>query len=77
MPSSEGPLSQAARHVMEAEQRVARQSRLLHELERDGHSRLATEARKVLQTLQRTLELSRNHLRLEQEYAGKRPAKPE
>lgn len=77
MPPFEDPLSQATRHVVEAEERVARQSRLLYELERDGHSRLAMEARKILQTLQRTLELSRNHLRLEQEYAAKPPSKPE
>lgn len=76
MPASESPLAQAERHVQEAEQRVARQSRLIHDLERDGHTQLALQAREVLRTLQRTLELSRVHLQLERQHAPKPPAEP-
>jgi hypothetical protein len=64
--SSEDPLAMAARHVMEGEERVARQEAILEELVKDGREREAAAARKVLETMQTTLKLAREHLRWEQ-----------
>ena len=61
-------LAQAHRHLLEAETHVARQVKLIENLERDGHVRLAAQAREVLHTLEHTLNLARDHLRLEQEH---------
>ena len=57
----------ATRHVMEGEERVARQEAILAKLVRDGHERAAEQARQVLETLRETLELSREHLNRERE----------
>lgn len=75
MAAPEDPIAQAQRHVLEAEAHIARQSRLIEELERDGHTRMATQARLVRDTLQHTLELAREHLRLEQKHYGKAPSR--
>ncbi len=70
MAAPEDPIAQAQRHVREAEAHIARQSKLIEELERDGHTRMAEQARTVLNTIRHTLELARQHLRLEQKHHG-------
>ena len=68
---AEDPLAQAQRHVLEGEQRVAKQVDLLERMKADGDSeQLIAAAETVLATLQQTLELSREHLALEQELRG-------
>lgn len=68
MSDREEALAQAHRHVLEAESHVAHQLKLIEELERDGHNRMVAQAQSVLRTLQHTLDLAREHLRLEQEH---------
>ena len=60
--SDEDQLSTAQRHVIEAEQHIADLSRILEELVRDRHAEQAELARKVLQTLEESLRLARDHL---------------
>ena len=52
----------ARRHVAEGERHVADQTRIIAELERDGHSQLAANARKLLGTLEASLRLAREDL---------------
>ena len=62
----EDPVSQARRHVAEAEMRVARQRALIERLSSNPkYSDLTTQARAILETLQTTLSLAREHLELE------------
>ncbi|WP_207537631.1 response regulator [Sabulicella rubraurantiaca] len=65
MPEPGTPLAQAERHVREGEQRVARQAALVARLARRGLN--ATEAQIVLEHLQTTLELFRDHLWMERQ----------
>ena len=67
----ETPLEQAERHVREGEARVSRQEEIIIEMERDHHSTTAETARKVLETLQKTLAVAREHLEIERRIAGK------
>jgi hypothetical protein len=71
MPSSDSPVAVAERHVAEAEQRVARQRRLIEELVRDKHLVTAEQARKVLRLLEDSLRLARIHLELERAHYGR------
>jgi hypothetical protein len=57
------------RHVLEGEKRAARQRQLLAEMERD-HPVAAEKARMILETLEKSLELARRHLKFEQNEAG-------
>ena len=66
-------LSMAQRHVIEAEEHVARQNALIKDLERDTHAKAAEQARVVLRTLQQSLELARDHLRRERIRRGMGP----
>jgi hypothetical protein len=66
----ESPLAMAARHVMEGEERVARQQAILERMVKAGYRREATEAEKLLETMRTTLELAREHLRREKESHG-------
>ncbi|MBL6455268.1 hypothetical protein JMJ55_08035 [Belnapia sp. T6] len=52
----------AERHVREGEARVARQERLIANLERDNHPERAIVGRQVLANLRWSQELSRGHL---------------
>ena len=63
----ESTLAMAARHVAECEERVARQVAVVEKLDRLGCEREAETARIVLETLQTSLTIGRDHLRLEQE----------
>jgi hypothetical protein len=69
----EDALVRAERHVRQAEEHVAHQAAILEELVRNGHQRAVPRAREVLATLQRSLELAREHLRLEREARGLGP----
>jgi hypothetical protein len=63
---SEDAISQARRHVAEAEARIERQEALVARLT-DGskYSQLAGQAREILSTLRQTLRLARDHLEFE------------
>jgi hypothetical protein len=61
MNAPETPLQQAERHVRQAEAFVSRQERIIAEMDRDGHPEAAARGRAVLETLQRSLELAREH----------------
>jgi hypothetical protein len=63
---TEDPVSQARRHVAEAEARIERQEALAARLSYRGkYISLAGQAREILSTLQQTLRLARDHLELE------------
>lgn len=63
---TEEPIAQASRHVVEAQRHVARQEILVARLSGDPrHAELAAEARNILDTLNHTLSLARQHLELE------------
>jgi|SRR6516162_1508503 len=63
---TEDPVSQARRHVAEAEARIGRQEALIARLsDSNKHVALANEAREILTTLKQTLRLARDHLALE------------
>ena len=66
----ESPLVMAARHVMEGEERVARQQAVVERMLKAGYQRQAAEAAKLLETMRTTLSLSREHLRREKENHG-------
>lgn len=59
----EDPLAQAERHVREGEERVARQAALLKQ-------HYTPTGEKLLNELEKTLELAREHLRIEREARG-------
>lgn len=73
MDRPEDTLARAERRVREGEERVARQIATVEEMDRDNHPRAAAQARKVLATLERALELARDHLRMERERRGPEP----
>jgi hypothetical protein len=63
---AEDPVSQARRHVAEAEARIERQEALVVRLsDSNRHIDLAAESRVILATLKQTLSLARDHLALE------------
>jgi len=61
MTLGESPLQQAERHVRQAEATIARQERIIAELEQDGHREQAELARQLLQTMQSVLMVAREH----------------
>ena len=64
--TGEDPITQARRHVREAEGHVARQEALVERLSHnEKHAALAEQAREILGTLRRSLSLAREHLALE------------
>lgn len=66
----EDPLTQAQRHVREAEQWVAEQVHRIARTKADGDSeRGIASAEALLVTMRRTLELAREHLELERLHA--------
>jgi len=63
---TEDPVSQARRHVAEAEVRIERQEALIARLSYRGrHVSLAEQANEILSTLKQTHRLARDHLELE------------
>ena len=68
---AEDPLAQAERHVCEGEQRVAKQIELITRMKADRDSEpLVAAAETALAIMQRTLDLSREHLALERQVRG-------
>ena len=70
MIAPEDVLAMAERHVPEGEERVARQIVIIEEMDRDNHLQAVATARVVLGTLRTTLDLMREHLRMEREARG-------
>jgi hypothetical protein len=66
----ESPLAMAARHVMEGEERIARQQAVVERMLKAGYQRQAAEAAKLLETMRTSLCLAREHLRREEESRG-------
>ena len=64
----ESPLAMAARHVMEGEERVARQQAVVERMLKAGYQRETAEAAKLLETMRTTLRLAREHLRREESH---------
>jgi hypothetical protein len=62
-------LALAERHVLEGEERVARQRAIIQRLERDNHLQAAATARDTLQVLEATLDDMRQHLATERRLA--------
>ena len=63
---TEDPVSQARRHVAEAEARIERQEALVAMLsDSSKHLSLAGQAKEILSTLKQTLRLARDHLEYE------------
>ncbi len=58
-------LELAQRHVLEGEDRVARQRAVIATMERDHHAETAATAREVLATLEESLRLAKQHLEAE------------
>ena len=72
--TKEDPLTQAERHVRDGERRVASIAGVADKLgEAPKHGLEAARAKKVLSTLQRSLELAREHLRMERQERGLEP----
>jgi hypothetical protein len=63
----ETPLEMARRHVAQSEARIARQRKILAEMQADNHPTAADAAQRVLATMETTLAIMRDHLRLEEE----------
>jgi len=63
-------LARAERHVQESAELVARQMTIIEGLEKAGQSQKVEQARMVLGTLERSLELARDHLRIERRLHG-------
>lgn len=76
MAKGESPVEVARRHVTEAEDRVARQERLVQTLERDKHMGMVPHAQRILDVLRQSLHLARVHLQLEIEHYGDRTITP-
>jgi hypothetical protein len=56
-------LEMARRHVLEGEERLARQIALVAKLERDNHTEAAVLGSKVLGAIRLSLDMSKRHLR--------------
>lgn len=59
----ETDLAAAERRLADQEARVARQQRIVEEMERDNHPAAAAMGRTLLATLKKSLALSRNHVK--------------
>ena len=73
MAQAEDVLAMAERHVRQFEATVARQAVLAAELEAGGHSVEAERAKAVLVTFVTSLDLAREHLRIERQARGLEP----
>ena len=68
--SDRDALSKIRRHVVEAEWHVAKLRRIVEKMVRDEHPRQAEMARRVLQTLEHSLALARDHLSRKEQSAA-------
>ena len=57
----ETPQEMAARHIAESEVRIARQKKLIEEMDRDDHPDAASRGRQVLAVFEETLRVLRRH----------------
>lgn len=73
MAGPESKFVQAERHVREGAERVKRQAALAEQLERDGHRKAAEAAWGPLSALEESLQIAREHLRIQREEAGLKP----
>lgn len=73
MNQPDASLTRSERHIRDGEERIARQIAIAEAMERDNHPYAAEQARKILATLQTSLDLAREYLRLEQEDRGPKP----
>jgi hypothetical protein len=64
---AEARIAIAQRHVQDCEARVAKQATRVAELERDGPSAAVVVGQELLAVLEQTLDLAREHLRIEQD----------
>jgi hypothetical protein len=55
-------LEMARRHVLEGDERLARQIAIVAKLERDKHTEVAALATEVLETIRVSLDMSKRHL---------------
>jgi|KBSSwiStaDraftv2_1062776.scaffolds.fasta_scaffold3397613_1 hypothetical protein len=62
--SDETPLEMGERHVAEGGVRIARQNEIVDEMDRDDHPAAAARGRRVLATMERTLRVLRQHLKI-------------
>jgi hypothetical protein len=58
-------LQLAQRHVLEGEERVARQRAMIEAMERHRHPVVAAKARDILATMEESLRLAKQHLEAE------------
>jgi len=63
--TAQSSCGRAERHLQEAQDLLAEQQALVVRLEHAGRAREAQEARAILATIERSLELAREELRLE------------
>jgi len=63
--SGETLLQLAERHVLEGEDRIARQRAIIATMERDHHPEVAERARSILVTMEESLRLARQHFEAE------------
>ena len=66
----ETPLEMARRHVAESEARCAQQAEVLREMIADNHPHAAEVAKRLLATLEDTLDLMRERLEIEEARAS-------
>jgi hypothetical protein len=57
--------AQSERHLNENQERIDRQKKLIHDLERDGHENALPAARELLHQLEQLQRTELQHLRLE------------
>ena len=67
----EDPLAQAERHVFEFEARVVQQFAIIEALQRQGFEQQAELALELLETLQHSLDMARDHLLDERSRSGR------
>lgn len=65
--SGETLLQLAERHVLEGEDRVARQRAIIETMDRDHHPEVAQRARSILATMEQSLRLARQHFEAERQ----------
>jgi hypothetical protein len=70
----ESTLDMARRHVAEAEAKLVRQREIVAERVAKGQHEAVAMGMRVLRTMEATLALMRDHLRIEEQRRGSRPA---
>lgn len=63
--TAQNSFGRAEQHLQEAQELLSEQQALIVRLERSGRAREAQEARAILATIERSLELARDEVRME------------